>query len=151
MKIVIPLFLLATNFLFSVSGSAQEENPCRDGKIFYDLEVALQHPEEVLILDLAMQDPKLTSVPPKVGQFPNLVCLDVSFNRISKIPEEITNCTKLRVINLAGNRYLGKFPEVLKDLPNLEEVDFTAIPEWSEEKCQAAKETLPGVTVLTDK
>lgn len=141
-------FILAMFLLFSTEN---QTDPCRTGKIYYSLEDALSEPDSVRILDLAMQEPKLTTVPPEVGQFPNLICLDVSFNRVSRIPAEIKNCTNLRVINLAGNRYLSAFPEVLKDLPNLETADFTAIPEWTEVKCTYAKEALPGVHVLTDK
>jgi len=81
----------------------------------------------------------------------NLECLDASFNRISTLPVEMKNLTNLKKLNLSGNQYLSKFPEVLKEIKSLEEVDFTGIPQWSKEKCDAVKAALPGVKVLTDK
>ena len=129
----------------------QDADLCRSAKIYYSLEEALQEPDSVRVLDLAMQNPKLTTIPPEVCRFTNLECLDVSFNRIGSVPDSIGNLIHLKHLNMAGNRYLAKFPEALTKLDSLQVVDFTAIPEWSDEKCMYAKAQLPHVRVLTDK
>lgn len=127
-----------------------QDNPC--GYYAYDsLEEALKAPEKVTSLDLGMQHPKLITLPPAIGQLTELECLDASFNRIGSLPGEMKHLKKLRYLNLAGNRYLSRLPEVLKELPALETVDLTGIPEWSTATCEAARKVLPGVTVLTDK
>jgi len=132
------------------SGFLKAQNPCLGESKYTSLEEASAEPEKVKYLDLSMHRPKLTSVPKEVAQFPNLTCLDVSFNRISSIPDELKQCKKLKVLNLAGNRYLAKLPAVLKDVPGLELVDVTDIPKWSAVTCAAAKELLPDVEVKTD-
>jgi len=127
-----------------------QEKPC-SGKTYYSLEEALQEPDSVKVLDIAMQEPKLETLPAEIGMLVNLECLDISFNRISALPAEFAKLQKLQKLNLSGNRYMANLPEVLKDLPLLQEVDLTEKPEWSKAKCDAAKAALPKATVLTDK
>tara|TARA_R110002096_G_scaffold136909_7_gene289840 strand:- start:21570 stop:22013 length:444 start_codon:yes stop_codon:yes gene_type:complete len=124
--------------------------PCLGEKKFTSLEEALAEPEKVVYLDLGMHQPKLTAIPKEIAKFPNLKCLDVSFNQVALIPDEIKACKQLKVLNLAGNRYLAKLPAVLQSLPNLEEVNVTDIPEWNEEVKADAKNLLPDVKVITD-
>lgn len=143
-------FLIVVMAYLSCAMVWAQEETCT-GKTYYSLEEALKEPESVTVLDIAMQDPKLTEVPAEIGLLVNLECLDLSFNRIGTLPEEFKNLKNLKVLVLAGNRYMASFPEVLKELPQLTKVDFTDIPEWSKEKCEMAKEALPNVTVLTDK
>lgn len=144
-----------TVFLFVISlclfANVQAQNmACISDKKYSSLEEALAEPDQVVYLDLSMSRPKLTAIPKEVAKFPNLKCLDVSFNRVAKIPDEIKACKKLKILNLAGNRYLAKLPALLKELPNLEEVNVTDIPEWSEETRAEAKQMLPEVKVITD-
>lgn len=148
MKILYPfLFVL----IASLSLNAQTApKPCEDVMSYTSLEEALAEPEKVVYLDLAMHHPKLTSIPKEVGQFPNLVCLDVSFNRIASIPVEIKKCTKLKHLNLMGNRYLAKLPKILKEIPSLEVVNVSDIPEWSDATKEEAKALLPNVQVIVD-
>jgi hypothetical protein len=140
-------------FILCLSCSAlamAQEKPC-SGKTYYSLEEALKEPDSVKVLDIAMQDPKLTALPAEIGLLVNLECLDVSYNRISTLPTEFSKLQKLQKLNLSGNHYMANFPEVLKELPNLVEVDLTEKPEWSKEKCDAAKAALPNATIITDK
>jgi len=143
------LFLSLISFCF-LSFIRAQDIPCLGEEKYTSLEEALVEPDQVIYLDLSMSRPKLTAVPKEVAKFKNLKCLDVSFNRIAKIPEEIKACKELKNLNLAGNRYLSKLPEVLKELPNLEEVNVTDIPEWSEETRANAKQMLQEVKVITD-
>ena len=144
------LILIITAFI-SLTALAQED-PCMSGITYYSMEEALAEPLKVKVLDLAMQSPtKLTTLPISIEKLANLECLDASFNRVGSLPVELKSLTKLKRLNLSGNQYLSKFPKILKEIPSLEVVDFTGIPQWSKEKCDAAKAALPGVKVLTDK
>ena len=145
-------FQLALLFIFVLSSSISyaQDNPCAQELPYTSIEEGLEEPEKVIYLDLAMQHPKLTSIPKEVALFPNLVCLDVSFNRVASIPDEIKQCKNLQTLILAGNRYLAKMPEVLKDVASLKTVDVSDIPEWSVEKRAEAKALLPVVNVITD-
>lgn len=142
------LVLLA---FFSFSFAMQTEDPCKGGKTYTEIEEAIKDSAEVKILDLAMQDPKLKTLPPEVLKLVHLECLDLSFNQISTLPAEMKNLAHLKTLNLAGNRYLQKLPDVVKELPALQTLILTDIPEWSKAKCDAVKMALPGVQVITDK
>lgn len=145
-KIASILFLgLISSLLYA------QNDPCSGSITYYSFEEALAEPSKVLVLDVAMQHPKLTTLPSDISKLTNLECLDASFNRISTLPIEMKNLKSLKYLNLSGNQYLAKFPEILKEISSLEVVDFTGIPQWSKEKCDAAKAALPNVKVLTDK
>ena len=144
------IYVLAFALLLLSPSQQEETHKCQKRSTFYSLEEALENPDQVFVLDLAMQDPKLTAIPEEVLQFENLECLDVSFNRVGSLPNGLKDLKHLKHVNLAGNRYLAKFPDVLLSIEKLEVVDFTAIPEWSEEKCAHAKAQLPNVDVRTD-
>ena len=126
------------------------DDVCVNEKTYRSIDAALKHADQVVKLDLAMQDPKLTSIPKAVAKFPNLRCLDVSFNRISRIPNEILACKKLQTLNLTGNRYLIKMPIILKKLISLKTVYVKGIPEWSQTKRKEAINMLPNVKVILD-
>lgn len=127
-----------------------QANPCSGETKYKSMESALAEPEKVKYLDLSMTRPKLTSIPKEIAQLPNLTCLDVSFNQVSSIPDEIKQCKNLKTLILSGNRYLVKMPAVLKEVPSLELVDVTEIPEWNAAKKEEAKALLPDVKVITD-
>lgn len=148
MKIIYTLLLLS--FVVPSLKAQAPPTACEDIMSYTSLEEALKEPEKVIYLDLAMHHPKLTTIPKEVGLFPNLVCLDVSFNRIATIPTEIKKCTKLKHLNLMGNRYLAKLPKILAEVTSLEEVNVSDIPEWSDATKSEAKALLPNVKVVTD-
>lgn len=143
--------LLTIAVLGLMAFTTPENDPCMSGITYYSFEEALAESSKAKVLDVAMQHPKLTTLPVSIGKLTNLECIDASFNRISTLPDEMKNLKNLKKLNLSGNQYLSKFPEILKEISSLEEVDFTGIPQWSKEKCDAAKAALPGVKVLTDK
>lgn len=148
MKLLQAIAIVFTLLISSVSNA--QEDPCERTIPYTSIEEALAEPDQVIYLDLAMQHPKLTSIPKEVAQFPNLICLDVSFNRVATIPDEIKQCTKLETINLMGNRYLASLPKILKEVPNLKKVNVSDIPEWNATKRTEAKALLPNVKVITD-
>ena len=89
-----------------------QNDPCMSGITYYSFEEAFAESAKVKVLDVAMQHPKLTTLPASVGKLINLECLDASFNRIGSLPAELKNLKNLKRINLSGNQYLSKFPEV---------------------------------------
>jgi hypothetical protein len=117
---------------------------------FYSLDEAMKDPSKVVKLDLGMQTPKLKAVPKEVGIFLNLECLDVSYNRVASIPDEIKYCRKLKSLILTGNHYLTKLPPILKEVTTLKVLDVSGIPGWSAAKRKEAKDMLPKVNVVTD-
>lgn len=139
--------LIAILVFLSISFVNQPEDPCKGGKTYIDIDDSAS----VKVLDLAMQEPKLKTLPADVLKLTHLECLDLSFNQISNLPTEMMNLKQLKTLNLAGNRYLQKLPDVVKELPALQTLILTDLPEWSKEKCDAAKKALPGVNVITDK
>jgi Leucine-rich repeat (LRR) protein len=48
--------------------------------------------------------------------------LDLSNNRISTLPAEMTSCSQLEVINIASNSFVS-LPPVLLDIPTLAKID----------------------------
>jgi Leucine Rich repeats (2 copies) len=134
--------------LLSINLVAQAD--CAAVPAFYSLEDAMKDPSKVVKLDLGMQTPKLTAIPKEVALFPNLECLDVSFNRVASIPNEIVNCKKLKTLILSGNRYLAKVPLILKEVKSLKKLELLGLPEWNAAKRKEAKTLLPAVNVITD-
>ena len=133
----------------SFAQAQTEINHCEGETTYYSLEEALEEPEEVKKLDIAML--KLTSIDPSIAKLVNLECLDLSFNRFTTLPPEMAELKKLRVLNLAGTRFLAKLPEVVAKIPNLEEVDIQNHPEWKGTQFEDAKKLLPNVKVITTK
>ena len=146
MKKLLIIFILGL-----LAFTSPQNDPCMSGTTYYSLDEAYAEASKVKVLDIAMQHPKLTTLPASIAKLKNIECLDASFNRIGSLPAEMKELKNLKRLNLSGNQYLAKFPEILKELPNLEVVDFTGIPQWSKEKCDYAKKALPNVKVLTDK
>ncbi len=143
--------LIAILVFLSISFVNQPEDPCISGKTYIDIEEAIKDSASVKVLDLALQDPKLKTLPADVLKLTHVECLDLSFNQIANLPTEMMNLKQLKTLNLAGNRYLQKLPDVVKELPALQTLILTDLPEWSKEKCDAAKAALLGVNVITDK
>ena len=140
-------FLLLGILLFSDVIAQNEINHCDGEDTYYSLAEALEEPEKVIKLDIAML--KLTSIDPNIAKLINLECLDLSFNRFSTLPAEIAELKKLRVLNLTGTRFLAKLPDIVAKIPNLEELDIRDHPEWKGTQFDDAIKLLPKVKVLT--
>jgi hypothetical protein len=63
----------------------------------------------------------------------SLTRLDVSFNKLSALPEELANCATLKVLFAMANEF-EEIPEVLGKLPNLGMLSFKSnkVSKWSE-------------------
>ena len=149
MKNTLILAALILTGIFSAQIHAKAQQPydtlC-EYKTYYSLTEALKDPLSVQKLDLSMQ--KLTVFPEEILQLKNLVCLDLSFNKIPTLPATFSTLTNLKVVNIMGTRYMSKLPPVLTQMPNLEVVDLRDHPEWAAATFDAAVKLLPNVTVI---
>jgi internalin A len=62
-------------------------------------------------------------LPPGIGQFANVIVLNLSGNRLAQLPPEIGQLTKLTDLDLNGNR-LAQLPPEIGQLTNLENLDL---------------------------
>lgn len=79
-------------------------------------------PSEVFYLDLSLQSPKLKSIPEEVYSFVNLKYLEIGFNQVGSISEDILKLSKLEVLGLSGNKYLKTVSEKIAQMPALKEI-----------------------------
>ncbi len=97
-KIIISfIFISAVQLAF-----AQHKPEEYTGKIYTDLDEALQRPADVIFLDLSKQ--KLKKIPEKVFQLPNLEYLILRKNKLTEIPSDISKLTKLKHIDMSKNK-----------------------------------------------
>jgi hypothetical protein len=84
---------------------------------------ALAHPDEIRHLVLSGQ--ALERIPPKVWKkLPNLESLDLSHNRIKKLPAGLAELTKLRSLQLSFNRISQVDEDFFALFPLLKHLDF---------------------------
>jgi len=132
---------------FTVTCAQEFSDVCTSAETVSSLSEALQQKETIQKLDLSMQ--KMTTLPLEVTQLKNLQCLDLSFNKFGTLPPEFANLKNLTYLNLAGTRYMAKVPAILKQLPNLKILDLRDHPEWKQTVFEEAKKMLPNVQVIT--
>jgi len=89
----------------------------------------------------------ITKIPPKLARsFTLITDLNVSNNRISMLPTELSACTALERVNISANSFI-QLPPVLMDIPSLLTVDagknFIA-----EVEVDALKSSLPALQSL---
>jgi adenylate cyclase len=77
--------------------------------------------QDLRVLDFSSN--YFTDFPAIICQFPNLADLDVSFNRIEEIPEEIGNLKALSRFIITNNKLKGHFPDSISEMESLRELD----------------------------
>jgi len=142
----IRIFFIASLVICSLSLKSQDIDHCESADKYYSIEDGLKEIESCIRLDIAML--KLSAVSPEIAKLVNLECLDLSFNRFSTLPTEMSSLKKLRVLNLTGTRFLTKVPDVIFQLPALEELDLSDHPEWKGSQIEDAKKRLPNVVII---
>ena len=150
MKRLFLIFTLLTMGYLLVQ--AQVERCCSefvegDPELSIDLAEALENPEMIIVLDLSLQEPKLTKVPEEVALLINLKCLDVSYNRITSFHESFKTLENLECLDVSGNHYLQKFPAFLNEMPNLKIVRHVGSI-WSAAKKKATEAEFPNITFV---
>ncbi|MEL7251652.1 MAG: leucine-rich repeat domain-containing protein [Bacteroidota bacterium] len=89
----------------------------------HSLEEALENPQQVTSLVLSRQE--LTRVPAKVWKkLPQLESLDLSHNKIKKLPKGLENLTQLRRLQLSFNSITRIEENLLGLLPQLKHLDL---------------------------
>jgi Leucine-rich repeat (LRR) protein len=101
-------------WIFSGKTYAQPPVSYAEESVFTDLEAALQYKGQVKHLNLSNQ--KLKKIPKEVFLFPNLRTLDLSNNKIVVLPAELGQLTKLEELDLTKN----KIDELPKEIGNLQ-------------------------------
>lgn len=84
-----------------------------------DLDMAKQNPDSVLYLDLSLQSPKLKQIPEAVYDFKNLKYLELAYNQIGSVSDQISELQALEVLGLNGNKYLTSVSESVAQLKSL--------------------------------
>jgi hypothetical protein len=85
--------------------------------VYTSMEAALKDKANVKRLDLSNQ--ALQSLPAEIGNFPELLELNISRNKLIVLPAEIKNLKNLRVLR-ANSNYLQRFPEEITQLSLLQ-------------------------------
>ena len=132
--------------------NAQDVNSlCCEGAEYSEktigMEDALKNPEAVIVLDLSLQDPKLTSITEQISIFSNVKFLDVSYNRIGSIHSSFKNLQNIQCLDLSGNLYLQKLPDFLKEMPNLKVIKLEDL-NWSSSKQQQTEQQFPNIQFM---
>lgn len=118
MKLTLIFFLA----LFSFISFGQNEVNLDTCEIFTSLEEAMEHPEEVYILNLSKQ--KIKVAPEVITQMTNLRVLDLSKNKLIDVPSSFNVLIHLEEIRLDKNNFTT-FPIVLVELTNLREISIS--------------------------
>lgn len=76
------------------------------------------------LLELRLDENKLTSLPVSLSCMKNLKVLELGENNIVSLPEDIGKLTRLEILNLSSNK-LTELPSSVGDLPNLKIFDVS--------------------------
>ncbi|EEE57437.1 receptor kinase-like protein Xa21 isoform X1 [Oryza sativa Japonica Group] len=67
------------------------------------------------------------SIPPEVGNLPNLVYLDARYNQLSgEIPITFEKCQLLQILYLQNNSFIGNIPSSFSEMKGLEILDLSS-------------------------
>ncbi|XP_043941716.1 leucine-rich repeat-containing protein 39 isoform X2 [Protopterus annectens] len=87
--------------------------------------------DNLIVLDLARN--AISHIPKEIGQLTKIRELLLSYNRIKMVPAELSNCLNLEKLELAANMHLSELPGELSSLKKLYHLDlsinqFTTFP-----------------------
>jgi Leucine-rich repeat (LRR) protein len=121
-------FALLFYLLLSSAGIAQQQN-----WTVCSWEVALKSTQPDTIRAITLAKNKLDAVPNELARFIHLEYLDLSRNRLAKLPDFLSSMTQLKSLDLSKNR-LDIFPLVLTRIASLERLilnrnQFDRLPE----------------------
>ena len=116
----------------------------QQGKTFTSIDEALKTPDEVFVLDLYFQD--LTALPDEIGMLKNLTKLELSGNQLTQLPETFGQMEKLKWLSLKGNN-IKKLPDSFENLTNLAELNLVYTDISPAEQLKI-KKMLPDCAIL---
>ena len=106
-----------------------EEHTWASQKINTGIAFPSDHPNPLAIRCLNLHNCKIASISSEISVFANLEAIDATHNVISNLHPSFAKLTKLRKLNLMGNKFV-EFPQVLFKMPSLREVDFRVPPNY---------------------
>lgn len=113
-----------------------------------DLEMAKTDLDSVLYLDLSLQSPKLKEIPAVVFSFKNLKYLELAYNQIGVVGDEIAALEQLEVLGLNGNKYLTSVSDKLVALSSLKELHLNDTGLSAEQLNQTEKKLPSGCRLV---
>lgn len=108
-------------FITTICSYGQNNSSSMLPHVIYNLEGALENPDNVYHLDLSYQG--LTEFPLEILEFKNLQVLDLSGNYISNLPKDITKIQHLEELFLNQNLF-PVFPQAILQLQNLRTLEL---------------------------
>ena len=134
---IIPIgYLWASNQIRETNKRNKSE---KNGE-YIDLKRALNNKKEVKRLQLYQYPNSFIEIPNEVFELRGIEELEMYSNKIQRIPVEISNLTKLRVLDLQGN-HIKVIPKEVGQLDSLEELNLynNEINEISDSICNCKK------------
>lgn len=111
------ILLLAFLFMYTPSILAQIKEATK--KEYTNIEEALQHPEQIINLNLSNQKLKFNTI--DWSKFTNLEYLSLRDDHLKKIPASILKLKSLKKLDLSGNDF-NVLPSDFSQLSSLEEI-----------------------------
>ena len=108
---------------------APEEHTWASQKINTGIAFPSDHPNPLSIKKLNLHNCKISAISSEISVFANLEEIDATHNVITSLHPSMAKLTKLRKLNLMGNK-ITEFPQVLFKMPWLREVDFRVPPNY---------------------
>ena len=142
------LFCSFFALMFATNAQNIEKMCCQNVDFYLITTEASEIDSNSTMIDLSMQQPKLTTIPDCVMKATNVTYLNVSFNRVASIPENFKELQKLECLDLSGNHYLNKLPDFLNEMPNLKVIKLQDMQEITAEKQEALKKQFPNITFV---
>lgn len=106
-----------------------EEHTWASQKINTGIAFPSDHPNPLIIRKLNLHNCKISAISSEISVFANLEEIDATHNVITSLHPSMAKLTKLRKLNLMGNK-ITEFPQVLFKMPWLREVDFRVPPNY---------------------
>lgn len=101
-QLFLSIFIWACVVGIQTNKAIAQPDTFAEESVYTDLKAALEYKGQVKHLNLSNQ--KLKKIPKEVFEFPNLRTLDLSNNKITELPKEIGLLTKLEELNLTKNK-----------------------------------------------
>ena len=117
-------------------------------RIEFNFDRALEQQQTLTRLDISMQHPKLTDLPPELLQFRALTYLNLSFNRFVNISPRLAALRNLQCLDLSGNYNLLTLPDFLNSMPNLKIIRLQDMPYWNDKKKTEMQEKFPNILLV---